>query len=94
MLDDAHDLNKYQREHLNSWIAYRDNSLFSFKIFAYFRIASPSSGYAITLMKYKPFDFIRAKYFFMRSFAGVPINLRTRLMCSCYKVQYRRPLDL
>ncbi len=34
MLDDAHDLNKYQREHLNSWIAYRDNSLFSFKISA------------------------------------------------------------
>ena len=32
MLDDAHDLNIYQVKSLNSWIAYRDNSLFSFKI--------------------------------------------------------------
>lgn len=34
MLDDAHDLNKFQRSALNSWIAYRDNSFFSFKISA------------------------------------------------------------
>jgi hypothetical protein len=32
MLDDAHDLNESQVRTLNSWIAYRDNSLFSFKI--------------------------------------------------------------
>jgi len=32
MLDDAHDLNINQIRALNSWIAYRDNSLFSFKI--------------------------------------------------------------
>jgi len=32
MLDDAHDLNTHQIKCLNSWIAYRDNSLFSFKI--------------------------------------------------------------
>lgn len=32
MLDDAHDLNKYQRRCLNSWIAYRDHSVFSFKV--------------------------------------------------------------
>jgi len=32
MLDDAHDLNIHQIKCLNSWIAYRDNSLFSFKI--------------------------------------------------------------
>lgn len=32
MLDDAHDLNKYQRRCLNSWIAYRDHSAFSFKV--------------------------------------------------------------
>ncbi len=32
MLDDAHDLNRYQMEALNSWIAYRDHSLFSFKV--------------------------------------------------------------
>ena len=32
MLDDAHDLNSYQIKVLNSWIAYRDNSLFSFKV--------------------------------------------------------------
>jgi hypothetical protein len=34
MMDDAHDLNHYQRAILNGWIAYRDNSLFSFKISA------------------------------------------------------------
>ncbi len=32
MLDDAHDLNPYQTGALNSWIAYRDHSLFSFKV--------------------------------------------------------------
>lgn len=32
MLDDAHDLNPYQIKVLNSWIAFRDNSLFSFKV--------------------------------------------------------------
>jgi hypothetical protein len=32
MFDDAHDLNPYQIRTLNSWIAYRDNSVFSFKI--------------------------------------------------------------
>lgn len=32
MLDDAHDLNKYQSQSLNSWIAYRDHSHFSFKV--------------------------------------------------------------
>jgi hypothetical protein len=32
MFDDAHDLNPYQVKALNSWIAYRDNTLFSFKI--------------------------------------------------------------
>lgn len=32
MIDDAHDMNEYQIRALNSWIAYRDHSLFSFKI--------------------------------------------------------------
>ena len=32
LLDDAHVLNKYQIHVLNSWISYRDHSLFSFKI--------------------------------------------------------------
>lgn len=32
MLDDAHDLNTHQIKALNSWIAYRDNTIFSFKI--------------------------------------------------------------
>jgi hypothetical protein len=32
MIDDAHDLNKFQIRNLNSWIAYRDHSDFSFKI--------------------------------------------------------------
>lgn len=32
MIDDAHDLNKYQVRTLNSWIAYRDHSKFSFKV--------------------------------------------------------------
>lgn len=32
MIDDAHDLNKYQIRTINSWIAYRDHSTFSFKI--------------------------------------------------------------
>ena len=34
MIDDAHDLNNYQQKVLNSWVAYRNNSLFSFKISA------------------------------------------------------------
>lgn len=32
MIDDAHDLNVHQLRCLNSWIAYRDHSLFSFKV--------------------------------------------------------------
>ena len=32
MIDDAHDMNDYQIKALNSWIAYRDHSLFSFKV--------------------------------------------------------------
>ena len=32
LLDDAHVLNKHQTRALNSWIAYRDHSLFSFKV--------------------------------------------------------------
>ena len=32
LLDDAHSLNEYQVRALNSWIAYRDHSLFSFKV--------------------------------------------------------------
>ncbi len=32
LLDDAHALNKYQIRALNDWIAYRDHSLFSFKV--------------------------------------------------------------
>ena len=32
MVDDAHDLNEHQIRVLNSWIAYRDHSLFSFKV--------------------------------------------------------------
>lgn len=32
MIDDAHDMNDYQIQALNSWIAYRDHSLFSFKV--------------------------------------------------------------
>lgn len=34
MMDDAHDLNNYQKAALNSWISYRDNSSFSFKVSA------------------------------------------------------------
>ena len=32
MIDDAHDLNEHQIRVLNAWIAYRDHSLFSFKV--------------------------------------------------------------
>ena len=32
MLDDAHDLNEHQIKSLNSWIAYRDNTYFSYKV--------------------------------------------------------------
>jgi hypothetical protein len=32
MIDDAQDLNSYQRQSLNSWLSYRDHSLFSFKV--------------------------------------------------------------
>lgn len=32
MIDDAHDMNEYQIRILNSWIAYRDHSIFSFKV--------------------------------------------------------------
>ena len=40
LIDDAHDLNSHQSRALNSWIAYRDHSLFSFKV----AIASLSKG--------------------------------------------------
>lgn len=32
MIDDAHALNEFQMQSLNSWIAYRDHSVFSFKV--------------------------------------------------------------
>ena len=32
MIDDAHDLNDYQIRKINSWVAYRDNSVFSIKV--------------------------------------------------------------
>jgi hypothetical protein len=32
MIDDAHDLNDHQKRMLNSWLSYRDHSLFSFKV--------------------------------------------------------------
>lgn len=32
LIDDAHDLNSFQKKTINSWIAYRDHSQFSFKI--------------------------------------------------------------
>ena len=32
MIDDAHDLNEHQIRLVNSWIAYRDHSLFSIKV--------------------------------------------------------------
>jgi len=32
LIDDAHDLNKHQKQTINSWIAYRDHSQFSFKV--------------------------------------------------------------
>ena len=40
MIDDAQLLNEYQIRALNSWIAYRDNFLFSFKV-ATTRIEAP-----------------------------------------------------
>ena len=41
LIDDAHDLNEFQIQTLNSWIAYRDRSLFSFKVAAA-RVGRPS----------------------------------------------------
>jgi hypothetical protein len=32
LIDDAHDLNSHQRAVLNSWLGYRDHSVFSFKV--------------------------------------------------------------
>ena len=32
MIDDAHDLNQFQKRTINSWVAFRDHSIFSFKI--------------------------------------------------------------
>lgn len=32
LIDDAHDLNPHQRKTLNSWLGYRDHSIFSFKV--------------------------------------------------------------
>jgi hypothetical protein len=32
MLDDSHDLNSHQIKAMNSWVAYRDNTIFSFKV--------------------------------------------------------------
>lgn len=34
MIDDAHDLNPHQQAVLNSWVAFRNNALFSFKVSA------------------------------------------------------------
>ncbi len=48
MLDDAHDLNDFQKQALNSWVSYRDNSSFSFKISAAktpaYNLATSSGG--------------------------------------------------
>ena len=41
LIDDAHDLNEFQIQALNSWITYRDRSLFSFKVAAA-RVGRPS----------------------------------------------------
>ena len=41
MIDDVQHLNPYQMRALNSWIAYRDNTLFSFKVTAT-RVEAPS----------------------------------------------------
>jgi len=43
LIDDAHDLNKYQKQAINSWIAYRDHSQFSFKV-----ATAESSPYFLT----------------------------------------------
>lgn len=48
LIDDAHDLNERQLESLSSWIAYRDHSLFSFKVaianIAHRKIRTASGG--------------------------------------------------
>lgn len=41
MFDDVHDLNEYQIATLNSWVAYRDHSTFSFKL-ATAKVSRPS----------------------------------------------------
>ena len=41
MLDDAHDMNPHQSRAVNSWIAYRDHSTFSFKV-ASAKVGQPS----------------------------------------------------
>ena len=41
MVDDAHSFNQYQVEALNSWLSYRDRSLFSFKV-ATTRVGQPA----------------------------------------------------
>lgn len=45
MIDDAHDFNAYQARALNSWIAYRDRSLFSLKV-ATTRVGRPDRATA------------------------------------------------
>ena len=48
MIDDAHDLNSSQKSALNGWIAFRDNSSFSFKVSAAkvseYELATASGG--------------------------------------------------
>ena len=46
MIDDAHDMNEFQIKTLNSWIAYRDHSLFSFKV-AVVVVSTPFLVYVI-----------------------------------------------
>jgi hypothetical protein len=50
LIDDAHDLNRFQKAALNSWIGYRDRSAFSFKVAVADGLGYPymtSSGSAI-----------------------------------------------
>lgn len=70
MLDDGHDLNPYQIKSLNSWIAYRDNTKFSFKV-ATTKVNRPprltSSGG--TILESHDFTLIDMEHFYQNTYS-------------------------
>jgi len=63
LIDDAHDLNSHQMEALNSWISYRDHSLFSMKVaianMSKYSLRTSSGGAILDGHDYMQLDMVR-----------------------------------